>query len=61
MPICRVIRFTLQGYKSIRIAGCLSDISSGQVQVQSSLVNTMKLKDPDDEDERMDMDDGYSR
>ena len=29
--------------------------------MQSSLVNTMKLKDPDDEDERMDMDDGYLR
>ena len=40
--------------KSIRIAVCLSDISSGQVQVQSSLVNTMKLKDPDDEDEKDD-------
>ena len=54
--------FTLQGVlKPIRIAGCLLVISSGQVQVQSSLVITLKLKVPNDEDEKMDMDDVYLR
>ena len=53
--------FTLQGVlKPIRIAGCLSNISSGQVQVQSSLVITLKLKVPNNEDGKMDMDDIYT-
>ena len=59
-PFVMRTRFPLQGVlKPIRIAGCLSDINSGQDQVQSSLVITLKLKVPNDEDEKMIMDDGY--
>ena len=37
--------FTLQGLKSIRIAGCLSVISSGCISHMSSKNNSMELKD----------------
>ena len=42
MLICRVVRFALQGLKSIRIAELIS-YKRGYVQVQSSLVIPMKL------------------
>ena len=60
MPICRVIRFILQD--EIDSNRCLLiRYEHGCISHMLSLVITLKLKDPDDENERMNMDDGYLR